>query len=355
MLNNRKNSAKSYDLDWWLITKTLTLNLIKTHSKIINMAKKQHIYSLQKQLNNILSTNPRPHDTIKQVTDKINTYLESHIEGAVLRTKCNDLQGECMSSFAHLEENKRGVGKCMAKLLDDDGREFTDPKDIMRLTSDFYMKLYSATDIDKSLADYFLKSVSRLTPEQNQLCEGRFTEEEVLAAIKQSSNDTSPGIDGLPINFYKAFAKELAAVLMHVFNDISDTGILSTDQNCAIITLLCKNDKAQEKLTNWRPISLLCNDYKLITKVLTNRLSLVMEELVGDYQTCAVEGRSILANLHLLRNISDYAKQKFKNIILLSIDQAKAFDMVSIDYAQNFEPNFRHWLQFLYKEPTFRL
>ena len=85
-------------------------------------------------------------------------------------------------------------------------------------------------------------------------------------------------------------------------------------------------------MKNCRPISLLNYDNKIFLKTLTNRLGTVMDILVHEDQTCAVKGRSIFDNVHLLRNIIDYVEQKELPCIFLNLDQEKAFDRVSYDF-----------------------
>ena len=93
-------------------------------------------------------------------------------------------------------------------------------------------------------------------------------------------------------------------------NDSFSKGNLSISQRQGLITLICKNKDAPQYLTNWRPISLLNVDYKIISKVLTNRLKLVIGKVISIDQTCAIPGRSIQDNLHLIRNIIDYVYRK---------------------------------------------
>ena len=77
---------------------------------------------------------------------------------------------------------------------------------------------------------------------------------------------------------------------------------LTTSMNQAIITLLPKNDK-KENLNNWRPISLLCSDYKILTKILSKRLKPTLEPTISIEQTCG------MPNLYLYFQIfSQYAK-----------------------------------------------
>ena len=107
---------------------------------------------------------------------------------------------------------------------------------------------------------------------------------------------------------------------------------LSVTQRIGVITLICKNQEKSHLLNFWRPISLLCIDYKIISKCIANRVKKVMGFLVNIDQTAAVVGRSIHDNIHLLRNVIDYSYQKDLKCIILSLDQAKAFDRVSHEF-----------------------
>lgn len=85
-------------------------------------------------------------------------------------------------------------------------------------------------------------------------------------------------------------------------------------------------------LNNWRPISLLNTDYKILSKALINRLKTLASRIISNSQSSAIPRRSIFDTLHLLRNVFDYCKERKFPCIAVSLDQAKAFDKVSHDY-----------------------
>jgi hypothetical protein len=111
-----------------------------------------------------------------------------------------------------------------------------------------------------------------------------------------------------------------------------------------------------EYLNNWRPISLLNVDYKILSKVITNRLKTVASLVIGAEQTCGLAGRSIFDNLHFLRNTFDYCKQRQLPCIAVCFDQAKAFDSLDHDYLfeilrkMNFGPTFLYFVKLLYTD-----
>ena len=85
-------------------------------------------------------------------------------------------------------------------------------------------------------------------------------------------------------------------------------------------------------LSNWRPISLLCADYKIITKAISNKLQNALPEIIHSNQTSAVPGRSIFQNLWLIRDILDFAPEISYPGILLPLDQKNAFDRVNYNF-----------------------
>ena len=70
----------------------------------------------------------------------------------------------------------------------------------------------------------------------------------------------------------------------------------------------------------------------ILSKVLSMRLRAVIGEIVHPDQTCSIPGRSILDNVHLIRNLIEYTDDKNSGAAIISLDQSKAFDRVSHDY-----------------------
>ena len=101
--------------------------------------------------------------------------------------------------------------------------------------------------------------------------------------------------------------------------------------NLAIITLSPKNHK-KGKFKSWRPISLLCSDYKILTKILSNRLKPALEHTISIEQTCGIPNRSIFSNLFTIREIINHSNTKNINSFIISVDQEKAFDKVDREF-----------------------
>ena len=143
--------------------------------------------------------------------------------------------------------------------------------------------------------------------------------------------------------------------LTDVFNDCFARGSLSFSQRTGLITLLYKkHDRLDTK--NWRPISLLCTDYKILSKVLTNRLKTVIASVISESQSFGVPRRFSGLNVRTLQDVVNYCNKQNLGVAVLSLDQEKAFDRVDWNFMlrvleqMNFGPSFRSWVRLLYTD-----
>ena len=102
---------------------------------------------------------------------------------------------------------------------------------------------------------------------------------------------------------------------------------------------------------------LLNTDYKIITKVLVNRVKPVMPTIIHPDQCCSVPGRSSEDNATLVRDVCDYLEVNERMACaFISIDQEKAFDYVGWDFldrilgTMNFGPQFRSYIKSIYHD-----
>ena len=95
----------------------------------------------------------------------------------------------------------------------------------------------------------------------------------------------TPGFDGIPVECYIVFWPDIGDKLMNSFNFSLQTGILSPSQRNGIITLLPKKDKDPLLIKNYRPITLLTIDYKILAKCFANRLKRCLHVLIHSDQS----------------------------------------------------------------------
>ena len=301
--------------------------------------------------------NPNPQLIKNLQTEMINIQNEMN-KGVFTRSKEKMIEeGETPTKFFFLQEQIKQKKKHIKTLENDQGETIKDPKQILKLTKTYYEDLHKKFQTSKENQNILLENITtKLTNTQSENLSTNFTEKELKCAIDEIQKDKSPGIDGLPIEFYVSFWEIVKHDFMEVVNQtFQNNKKLSPTQRSAVITLIPKKDNLH-KIENWRPISLLCADYKIITKTIANRLKPILKFLINDDQTCSVQNRNIHSNIFLFRDVIKYAEEKKINSFLLTFDQEKAFDKVDRDFLyrilkkMNFDEKFINIIKTLYTD-----
>ena len=126
--------------------------------------------------------------------------------------------------------------------------------------------------------------------------------------------------------------------------------------NSAFLALVPK-EKGATSFDRFRPISLCNIGYKIITKVIANRIKEVLPSIIPDNQGGFVKGRKIADNIILVQEaIHSSIKHREKGMII-KLDLANAFDRVRYDFLFQvmhrfgFDPGFINWIQACFKSP----
>ena len=176
----------------------------------------------------------------------------------------------------------------------------------------------------------------------------------LLSPTILSKKNKTPGNDGLTIEFYLAFWPLFGKYIVDSINYSYEFGELSNSQKQAIITLIEKKGKDKRMIKNWRPISLINVDAKIISKVLANRLEKVLPVIIHADQNAFVKGRSIFDAVRTINDMVDYTKRNNLSGFLIAIDFEKVFDTLNFNFLIrtlhkfNFGPSFTHWIRVLY-------
>ena len=157
------------------------------------------------------------------------------------------------------------------------------------------------------MASVFTASTARLTDDSVDIA-GQLHEQEITASVKEIKRGKAPGLDGLPGEFYCTFWYFLKEDFLEMANEGFHWGALSHSQQTGIIRLLYRSGE-RYNLANWRPITLLNTDYKIIAKSLANRLKSVLSRVIHTDQTCSVPERSIADNCALIRDCAYYCEE----------------------------------------------
>ena len=156
---------------------------------------------------------------------------------------------------------------------------------------EFYTRLFTQShshDLDRVLAG--VKRV--VTADMNAELVRSYSMEEVDIAIKQMAPLKAPGPDGMPPLFYQSFWQHIGPEVTKAVLSCLNSGTLLKSINHTFITLIPKVNNP-ENVSEFRPISLCNVIYKIISKVIANRLKPFLNSIVSEAQSAFIVDRLI--------------------------------------------------------------
>ena len=317
----------------------LEVLLMKIRSKTISYSawKKKKLEEQEKRLLSEIENLEKKYNITEEDLNDIKTKKEelvrirdSRLRGVLLRSRARWVEdGEKVSSYFCAMEKRNYVNKAM-NCLNINDEMITDKAKIAEEVKNFYETLYSKTDVqDLSISD-LVENVPQLNQIEAEQLEGILELEELSESLKNMNNRKSPGSDGFTVEFFKVFWGKLGGWVLRSLNEGFRKGELSQTQKEGVIICIPKGENDRDKLTNWRPISLLNIVYKIGSSSIANRIKNVLPSIISEDQTGFIKNRYIGDNIRLIFDIMSWLDHNNKPGLLLCLDFQKAFD--SLDW-----------------------
>ena len=298
--------------------------------------------------------------------DKLKRIHDTRGKEAIFRSKTKWFeQGEKPTKYFFNLEKNNYEKKLIREVKLENDEVISNFVQVNKEIENFYSKMYTSKITGNNTSDVsehnnnihkFIEglNIPQLNVEEQESLEKDLTFEELKDALTSFADNKSPGEDGFTKEFYEAFFDLLWKDLLNSYNDAFNKGSLSVSQKRGTITLIPKGDENLSDLKNWRPISLLNTDYKILSKVLAKRMEQHLPKLIHSDQTGFVNGRYIGQNIRLLSDIMEFSESKNFQGILLFVDFEKAFDTLEWSFISktlevfNFGNKFKKWFTVLY-------
>jgi exonuclease III len=286
-------------------------------------------------------------------------------QGAQIRSRIKFIEeGEKNNAyFLNLEKSKAATNT-ITHLQTEDGNVITDQTSVLNEQVKYYTRLYKKDPDDNHRDNTYITdflgpdgTTPVLDDHDKESCETQLNEIELAEALKHMRNGSAPGYDGLTTEFYKYFWSRIKTMLIKSYLHSFDNKRTSQTQRKGIVTLIHKGKNLpRENLSNWRPITLLNTDYKILAKAIAMKLNSVVPKLIAEDQCGFVRGRNIATILRTTDDIINFLNSENLPGILVGVDFTKAFDTISKTLIQDsllfygFGPNFRRWIETMLAE-----
>ena len=370
-----RNENESW-ADWWENTlKPKLTQLLQELSKERSQTRKTTRYHLYRSLDKAIHN--KQWEIVHGLQDKLKLMMMDDMDGLIIRSGDREIIDEEKGSIYHLSrEMKRAQTGNLNKLIINE-QETTNTDEIEEEVTSFYKALYNGQhrssendpvprdtgqpfQQDRTHLDEFLEHLPEIDINIKNKLEEPIKCEELVEAIKSSSNNKSPGLDGIPHELYKETIDVIGPILTKVFQEQLDRNELIASGKEGVTRLIPKT-KDTPSIQQLRPITLLNCDYKLMSKVLATRLNKALPDILTSSQLCTRHNRNILSGATDILACIEYAKEKETPGYLLSLDAYKAFDKANIQFItqvmtkMGFGDTFTSWIRTMHKDVGTRI
>ena len=261
--------------------------------------------------------------------------------------------GDRNTKYFHAVARGKRIRNRITTIQDENGVRRKGHKEVSEVAVKYFEDLYSSSPVDQGVYDeVFTGFHSRVSPEMN----ADLTQGVTMAEIQQAAFDIgphkAPGPDGFSAVFYHQFWEDLKPEIMQEVADFFERGELDRQLNH---TNLCLIPKVYPPtgMSQFRPIALCNVSYKIISKILVNRLKRHLGSIITENQTAFIPGRMITNNIlvaHEIFHSLKARKRQAKSYMAIKTDITKAYDRLEWSFLEEIMERMgfeRKWIRWI--------
>ncbi|KAL6144500.1 hypothetical protein ACLB2K_055192 [Fragaria x ananassa] len=276
------------------------------------------------------------HNAVRELTNTLSDLWSSEELYWKQRSRVNWLKnGDSNTRFFHLSTIQRRQANQIQRLKNDQDLWVEEESGLRMEVESYFHNLFTSVG-NRNWSSILEQIPSSVSLEMNEELIKRIDIEEVKAAAFQLGDFKAPGPDGFGGLFYHNFWETVHSTVNSAAMSMWNVGDQLAELNHTNIVLIPKIPN-QESVSQFRPISLCNFSYKILSKVLANRLKVWLPDLISHHQSAFVPGRQIQDNVLVAHEVFHYLKlQKLKKRfeLALKLDMNKAYDRVEWDFLE---------------------
>ncbi|GLT28935.1 hypothetical protein SLA2020_038370 [Shorea laevis] len=256
-------------------------------------------------------------------------------------------QGDVNSKLFHRIASGNRARKLIRGIYKN-GSWMEEPSGVRQEVREYFKNIFQEDQWDRPKLDGL--QFKQLDDEDRIWLERDISAEEVKQAVWECGGDKSPGPDGFNFHFIRSIWRVVEKDVVDFVQEFSNNGKLVRGLNSSFIVLVPKKGNPVD-LKDYRPISLINSLYKIISKVLANRIKKVLVKVISGTQSAFLGGRQITDGILILNEVVEEIKKKKVSSFIFKADFEKAYDCVNWSFLDEmmwrlgFGEKWREWIK----------
>nr|XP_027100870.1 uncharacterized protein LOC113719906 [Coffea arabica] len=238
-------------------------------------------------------------------------------------------EGDKNTKYFHSYVKGRRVSNNLSKIQREDGSWTNNEDEVVTEIAVYFKELFTSGGRGE-MTEILSGIPHSITQEMNDNLIKEVSEKEIHEALFSMNPEKAPGHDGMTPLFFQNFWSSIKNDIIPAIKAFFHSSLMLKSVNHTVISLIPKT-LHPINLKNYRPISLCSVIYKIISKILANRLKNVLDSCISKTQSAFIPDRQILDNVIISHEYMHYLKNKRQGkegYMAIKLDMAKAYDRV---------------------------